>query len=210
MQPEQNQNQEWQQPRESMSQAPYESASESQYEDDIADGQTMDDEDVAERSEDDATQDDTALLRWEGTEYLHQERSALWYIVAAVVATLFVVVALVWFRSITFAILVPVMLAALVVYVRRPPATLHYVLSRKGLHIDDRLFAYSQFKSFGVLSHAGQHSVVLVPRKRFQIGQTIFFPEEVGEQLVDMLAARLPMKEVSPDLIDRLLSRIHL
>ncbi|MBC7764177.1 hypothetical protein H7Y29_00515, partial [Microbacteriaceae bacterium] len=54
------------------------------------------------------------------------------------------------------------------------------------------------------------HSVVLVPRKRFQLGQTIYFPEEVGETLVDMLAARLPMKETAPDLIDRILARLHL
>ena len=52
--------------------------------------------------------------------------------------------------------------------------------------------------------------MVLTPRKRFQIGQTLYFPEEVGEQLVDMLAERLPMKEVAPDAIDRLLAKLHL
>ena len=76
--------------------------------------------------------------------------------------------------------------------------------------MDDRLFSYSQFKSFGVIRHDRHHSVVLVPRKRFQIGQTIYFPEEIGEQLVDMLAARLPMKEVKPDFIDRLLEQLRL
>ena len=34
--------------------------------------------------------------------------------------------------------------------------------------------------------------------------------EEIGEQLVDMLAERLPMKEVAPDAIDRLLAKLHL
>jgi hypothetical protein len=54
------------------------------------------------------------------------------------------------------------------------------------------------------------HSAVLVPRKRFQLGQTVYFPTEVGEQLVDMLASRLPMKELEPDALDRLLARLHL
>ena len=45
---------------------------------------------------------------------------------------------------------------------------------------------------------------------RFQLGQNIYFPEESGEKIVDMLAARLPMKEVKPDFIDRILAKLHL
>ena len=52
--------------------------------------------------------------------------------------------------------------------------------------------------------------VVLIPRKRFQLGQNIYFPTEVGENLVDMLAARLPMKEASPDIVDKLLAKLRL
>ena len=154
--------------------------------------------------------DDDVLLRWEGTEYLHRERSVLWYAEVGVVTLIFMAIAMFLLHSFTFALLIPVMAAALFVYVRRPPEVMQYILSRKGLHIGDKLFGYDYFKSFGVISHAGNHSVVLTPRKRFQIGQTIYFPEEIGEQLVDFLAARLPMKEAQPDLVDRLLSRIHL
>ncbi len=154
--------------------------------------------------------DDTAVLRWDGTEYLHQERSMQWFVVVGIVTLVLMVLAIVVLHSITFAILIPVMAVALFIYARRPPEILHYILSRKGLHIGDKLITYSQLKSFGVVSHNDVHSIVLTPRKRFQIGQTIYFPEEIGEQLVDFLAARLPMKEVSPDVVDRLLNRIHL
>ena len=43
-----------------------------------------------------------------------------------------------------------------------------------------------------------------------ELGQNIYFPEESGEKIVDMLAARLPMKEVKPDFIDRILAKLHL
>lgn len=154
--------------------------------------------------------DDTALLRWQATEYLHHDRSALWYTVLSCVVVLFIILAIFVFHSVTFAILIPVMLVALVVYVRRPPSILNYILSRKGLHVNDRLYTYDQFKAFGVVTHDGTHSVVLLPRKRFQVSQTVYFPEEVGESLVDMIAARLPMQEVHLDPIDRLLKKLRI
>lgn len=154
--------------------------------------------------------DDEALLRWQGTEYIHSTRSIKWYVIFGIITVLAVVAAIMLLKSITFAILIPVMVVALLVYVRRAPDVLQYILSRKGIHVNDKLFTYDQFKAFGVVSYNGSHSVVLTPRKRFQIGQTLYFPEEVGEQLVDMLAERLPMQEVAPDAIDRLLARLHL
>jgi len=157
-----------------------------------------------------ASSDDVALLRWQGTEYVHSGRSVKWYIIFAIVTVLAIVGAIMLLKSITFAILIPVMVVALLVYVRRAPDVLQYIMSRKGIHVNDKLFTYDQFKSFSVVSFNGSHSVVLVPRKRFQIGQTLYFPEEIGEQLVDMLAERMPMKETSPDAIDRLLAKLHL
>ncbi len=121
--------------------------------------------------------DDAALLRWEGTEYVHSSRSVKWYSIFGIVTVVAVVAAIMVLKSITFAILIPVMVVALLVYVRRAPDVLQYILSRKGIHVNDKLFTFDQFKSFGVVSYNGSHSVVLVPRKRFQIGQTLYFPE---------------------------------
>lgn len=154
--------------------------------------------------------DDAVLIRWEAPEYAHHERGTGWYIVFGLVTLVLVVAAILLIKSITFAILVPVMAIALFVYTQHAPEVIRYTLSRKGLHVNDKLFMYSQFKSFGVVDHNGMHSAVLVPRKRFQLGQTVYFPAEVGEQLVDMLAARLPMKELEPDALDRFLARLHL
>lgn len=172
-------------------------------------GDTYVEEDVQTDEETTDTGNDV-LLRWQATEYIHHERTVLWYVVLGIVVVAFIVLALLVFHSITFAILIPVMLVALVVYIRRPPSLLNYTLSRKGLHINDHLYLYDQFKAFGVVSHEELHSVVLLPRKRFQVSQTVYFPEEVGEQLVDMLAARLPMQEVQLDTIDRLLKKLRI
>lgn len=227
MQPENNSNEQWQQPQTASSQAPFQapktpegppvegSKSPVTSDEPIGNSATADD-DMQSRGVQEETSapenenDDTVLIRWEAPEYAHHERSLGWFIIFGVVTLLLAVAAILIIKSITFAILVPVMAVALFIYTQHAPEVLRYTLSRKGLHINDKLFPYSQFKSFGIVEHNGMHSAVLVPRKRFQLGQTVYFPAEVGEQLVDMLAARLPMKELEPDALDRLLARLHL
>ena len=159
---------------------------------------------------DDTNEDGSVLLRWQGSEYLAHDRGKGWYVIMAVVVLILIALAILVLKSVTFAILVPVMAIALFIYTHRTPELLNYTLSHKGLHINDKLYTYDRFKSFGVMQHGEINSIVLIPRKRFQIGQTVYFPAEVGEQLVDMLAARLPMKEVKPDAIDKLLARLRI
>jgi len=218
MQPDNNSNEQWQQPHPASSQAPFQAPETPVAEPTPAPmsdplPETPVEQEVPPVEAQDAPEDendDTVLIRWEAPEYAHHERGTGWYVIFGVVTLLLVVAAILIIKSITFAILVPVMAVALFVYTQHAPEVLRYTLSRKGLHINDKLFMYNQFKSFGIVDHNGMHSAVLVPRKRFQLGQTVYFPAEVGEQLVDMLAARLPMKELEPDALDRLLARLHL
>lgn len=218
MQPDNNSNEQWQQPHPASSQAPFQAPEAPVAEPTPAPmseplPETPVEQEVPPVEAQDAPEDendDTVLIRWEAPEYAHHERGTGWYVIFGVVTLLLVVAAILIIKSITFAILVPVMAVALFVYTQHAPEVLRYTLSRKGLHINDKLFMYNQFKSFGIVDHNGMHSAVLVPRKRFQLGQTVYFPAEVGEQLVDMLAARLPMKELEPDALDRLLARLHL
>ena len=227
MQPENNSNEQWQRPQVTSSQAPFQApetpenlpvegvqsptAGDEQIGNQAMADDGMQDQGVQEEtSAPEDENDDTVLIRWEAPEYTHHERSLGWFIIFGVVTLVLAVAAILIIKSITFAILVPVMAIALFIYTQHAPEVLRYTLSRKGLHINDKLFTYSQFKSFGIVEHNGMHSAVLVPRKRFQLGQTVYFPTEVGEQLVDMLAARLPMKELEPDALDRLLARLHL
>ena len=154
--------------------------------------------------------DDEAVLRWDGPEYIVHDRDRLWYIVFGVVTALLMAVSILLIKSITFTILIPVMAAALFVYIRREPQHITYTMSRKGIYVNDKLYGYDMFKAFSVQSAGGTHSVVLLPRKRFQMALTAYFPEEVGEPLVDMLAARLPMQTYSPDVLDKLLARLRI
>ena len=154
--------------------------------------------------------DSEILVRWQGPEHLYSERSMMWYAALALATFIMMAIAYFVFNSLTFTILLPVMAVALGVYAHRLPEIIDYTLTRKGLYVRDRLMLYDQFKSFDVVTINNVHHIALIPRKRFQLGQNIYFPEESGEKIVDMLAARLPMKEVKPDFIDRILAKLHL
>lgn len=143
-------------------------------------------------------------VRWQATEYIQRDKDMRWYIIFAVVTAALVALAIFLIRSWTFAVLIPVMAAAIVVMAKRPPMVHSYTLSRKGLHIDDQLHSYNEFREFGLVVDDDQHSIMLIPRKRLRPGVTVYFPEEAGEAIVDTLAARLPMKQIKLDPLDKL------
>ena len=167
-----------------------------------------------------ATQTDNATLaddsleaqpvRWQAKEYIDREKNALWFVGFAVITIGFMILAVFLMKSWTFAILIPVMAATLLVFTQRPPRVLDYTLGRKGLHINDHLYSFSDFKAFAVIHGDDEHSISLIPVKRFKPAVSIYFPEEVGEAIVDLLATRLPMQELHLDFIDRMTRKLRL
>lgn len=126
-------------------------------------------------------------IQWRAIEYLQHTKSAMWYVVFAVVVVALMAIAIFVMQAVTFALLLPVMAGALMVYSHRPPRELSYVLSEKGLYINDQLHPIEEFKGFGVMQHEALNSLVLIPVKRFRPSLTVFFPTDVGEQIVDTL-----------------------
>lgn len=149
-------------------------------------------------------------VRWQAQEYIQHDKGMLWFVAFAVAFVVLLAIAIFLIKSITFIILVPVMAAALFVYVNRPPRVIDYTLSRKGLHINDILYPFADFKGFGVIHDGKEFSVLLLPVKRFKPGVSVYFPEESGEAIVDMLGARLPMQELHLDIVDSIIRKLRI
>lgn len=151
------------------------------------------------------------LVRWTASEYIHESKGGLWFIVFAIVIVVLIAVDLLFIKSYTFSGLVVVMAAALVIYSRRPPQIIEYTLSGKqGLYVGDRLHNFGEFKAFGLIRDGEHHSIMLIPIKRFNMGVSVYFPEEVGEKIVDILGARLPMENLKLDAVDVIVRKLHL
>lgn len=150
-------------------------------------------------------------ITWQAQEYVHLDRSGLWYVLFFLAVLAFIAIDVFILKSWTFSVLVVVMAVALIVYVRRPARVLTYALSgAQGLYIGERLYHLSDFRAFGLIRDGDHNSIMLIPRKRFSPGVSVFFPEEAGEQIVDILGQRLPMEELHLDLIDIVVRKLRL
>ena len=153
--------------------------------------------------------DDT--VNWVASEYVHLEKNALWFVTFAFVVLGLIATDVFLLKSWTFSLLVIVMAVAIIVYIRRPPREIQYGLSGKhGLYIGEKLYNLTDFKAFGLIRDGEHHSIMLIPVKRFAPGVSVYFPEEVGEKIVDILGARLPMETLKLDMIDVIVRRLRL
>lgn len=148
-------------------------------------------------------------ITWQAPEYIQERRSPWWFIGFWVVVILLLGLAIL-VRSWTFAILVPAMAATLMIYSHRPPRTLNYALSSKGVYINEKLHPITEFSSFGIIKEESLPSIMLIPVQRFRPGLTIHFPVEAGEAIVDILGSRIPMRELKLDVFDQVIRKLHL
>jgi hypothetical protein len=154
---------------------------------------------------------DEAPVTWSAVEYIDSQKGFVWYVLFVVVALGLAAAGYFLMNAITFSVLVVVMAAAVIVFSRRPARTIQYTLSGKqGLYVGEKLYHFGEFKAFGLLHEDGHNSIMLIPTKRFGLGVSVYFPEEAGEDIVDILGARLPMKELKLDVMDKLIRRLRL
>lgn len=154
---------------------------------------------------------DNPPITWTAQEYVHIDKGPWWFIIFAVIIIGFIALDVFVLKSWTLSLLVVVMAVAVIVYIRRPPRTLTYALSpAQGLYIGEQLYSLDQFKAFGVI-HDGEHdSILLIPRKRFSPGVSVFFPTEAGERIVDILGQKLPMETLKLDMVDVIVRKLRL
>lgn len=148
-------------------------------------------------------------VSWEASEGIHHERDSLWFIGFIIIVIILIGIS-VWLQQWTFTALIVIMSIALIVYTRRPPRTLRYSISHNGLHVGQQAYDFDEFRSFGVLQEGDLFSVMLMPTKRFGQAMTIYFGENDGEKIVDILGAYLPMEDLQLDFMDSLLRRLRL
>lgn len=150
-------------------------------------------------------------VTWTAQEYVHIDKSPVWFISFVIVVLGLIAIDIFFLKSYTFSALVIVMAVAVVIYSRRPPRTLTYALSMKqGLYVGERLYHFDEFKAFGLIKDGEHNSIMMIPRKRFSPGVSVYFPENAGEQIVDILGQRLPMENLKLDVIDIIVRKLRL
>ncbi|HWT40033.1 MAG TPA: hypothetical protein VN081_02050 [Dongiaceae bacterium] len=154
---------------------------------------------------------DNPPITWTAQEYVHLDKSPVWFILFAIIVLGLVAVDVFFLKSWTFSALVIVMAIAVIIYIRRPPRMLTYALSPlQGLYVGEKLYTFDEFKAFGLIQDGDHYSIMLIPRKRFAAGVSVYFPEDAGERIVDILGQQLPMENLKLDVVDIIVRKLRL
>ncbi|HYG84348.1 MAG TPA: hypothetical protein VD907_05740 [Verrucomicrobiae bacterium] len=149
-------------------------------------------------------------LSWEAADFIHHEKDAAWFGIFALVVIAMVLFVLFVLKDYVLLALVVAMAIALFAFARRPARVVRYTLTPQGIHIGQVFHALSEFRAFGVVRDGDFYAIMLMPVKRIALATFVYFPEEKGEQIVDMLGAYLPMEPVKLDIVDIAIRKIRL
>jgi hypothetical protein len=149
-------------------------------------------------------------LSWEASEYIDHEKSGGWYILLTVGAVVVAVGVYFLTKGDWFATGV-VSIAAILfgIVAARRPRTLKYEITGQGIGIGDKHYAFSEFKTFSLITDSALHSIQLLPLKRFMPPLSMYFPPTEEENVVQTLGNYLPYENRGHDAFDRLMGRIR-
>jgi hypothetical protein len=148
-------------------------------------------------------------ISWIAEEYIVKKHNALWYIGLIVVVAGLSALAI-FFQGWTFLALIVLSAISLVIYTLRPARQIHYTLDSEGLTEEKNLKPFENFRAFGILKEDEHYCVVLIPKKRLGLQSKVYFPTENGEAIVDAFGMRLPMEEVKPDFLDKIVNFLRI
>ena len=157
-----------------------------------------------------AKQSDDVELAWEASEYIHHEKSPVWFLLFGLGSALIVAGTYLLLRDIVSIIVVTLMAITVVVFAGRKPKSLKYELTDQGIRIEERAYGYGSFKSFSIMHYGAVESVYLEPLERFMPPISIYYAPEDADKVVNILGRYLPHRDREPDFVDKLVHRIRL
>ena len=159
--------------------------------------------------QDSQSQDNSPMISWTASEFIDHNKNAGWYL--ALVLSGGALTAIVYFatRDIITSAAIVIATASFAIFASRKPRTLNYTLRSGGITIGEKVYPYTNFKSFSLKEEGAIRSIDLMPLQRFMPGLTIYCPPDQEDQIVDALIDYLPHEERGPDLVDRFMRKIR-
>ncbi len=148
-------------------------------------------------------------ISWQAEEYIVRNRNAFWYVGLFVIGGGLSALA-VWQGWWTFLIAIVLSIITILITALRPPRKIQYSLNDDGLTEEGRLHKFVDYKAFGILKEETNFSIVLIPKKRLNLSTKVYFTEDNGEIIVDILGAHLPMQEIKLDFLDKIVNFLRI
>ena len=150
-----------------------------------------------------------ATVNWTASEYVAHDKNAGWYLLVIVAsAATAAVVYLLTREWISFSV-VMILGLSFAAFGARKPRTLEFVVDHSGVHIGQKLYPYSMFKSFSVIEEDAIRSILLMPLHRFNLPINVYYDPTDEDKIVDTLGSYLPHENRDPAAIDNFMRKIR-
>lgn len=149
-------------------------------------------------------------IQWQASEFVDHQKNPIWFLLFGLGTVVFSIgIYFITGGSILSTVVVAVAGLTFAMYAGQKPRTLTYALLPNTLKIGDKQYSYDDFKTFSVMQEGALNSIILQPLKRFLPPLTLYFANDDGEKIFDILASRVPHEERKADAIDSLMRRIR-
>lgn len=148
-------------------------------------------------------------VTWTASEFIEREKASSWYLVLTVVSAVVSVGLYFIIHDLITSIVVALAAVIFGMSAARKPHEIDYIIDANGLTIAGRLMHYGQFKSFSLDKEGAIASILLMPIKRFSPMTVIYIDPEKEEEVINIVAERLPYDDSVVDTVDRLMRRIR-
>lgn len=149
------------------------------------------------------------FMEWQASEYIHHHKNAAWYLIYGLASVALIALLYLILRDVLSVIVIGLMAVTLLVFASRPPKTLRYAITDRGLEIGERKYAYESFKSFSVVNSGGIENILVDPMHRFMPPITIYFEPHDGQKVFEILSNQLPYNEYQADIVDKITEKIR-
>ena len=109
---------------------------------------------------------ETFKIEWDAHEYEHKERSSDWFWAVGII-TVAVALTSIILGNIIFAILIIVSAFALLLFINRPPETLHIIVDEKGITKGRVRYPFDTLHSFYIDTNHSHKKILLRSNKMF-------------------------------------------
>ena len=148
------------------------------------------------------------VIEWDAAEYASHDKELTWYGVMVLGSIIIAAVVYLFNRDIFTSIIVLFALIGIVYASGRKTRNLHYSLDSGGIQVDNKYYAFHDFRNFSVSEEGATNGIILIPLKRFVPAINIFVPAELEDRVVGKIAQILPMEQHKVDVIEKMMRRL--
>jgi hypothetical protein len=149
-------------------------------------------------------------VSWEAVEFIEHPHGSTWYGLLVISTAVMAVIVYLISKDIFATVIITLVGVIVGVFAGHKPGQVKYEVSDEGLRLNNKLYKYSDFKSFSVFHEGDLSSATLFPLKRFVPPVTAYFVPADEKKIVEAFGNYLPYEDRQLDAVDRLTRRLRL